>query len=93
MTELTFDDYMLFSKGIVFFASLINDACNLQNEDIEPHLYVAARQFLRDHQAKIGRIKSVAMTYYRLHHGGNKKLANDFGDYVVERFRIGVYFR
>jgi hypothetical protein len=93
ISSLNFDDYMLFSKAMVFFATMINDACNLQNEEIEPHLYVAARQSLRDHQAKIGRIKSVAVTYYRVHHGSNNKLANDFGDYVVERFRSGTYFR
>jgi len=83
---------MLFSKAMVFFATRINDACDLQNEDIEPYLYVAARQSLRDHQSKLGRIKSVAVTYYRVHHGGNRKLANSFGNYVVERFRGGAYF-
>jgi hypothetical protein len=92
ISELTFDDYMLFSKGIVFFASLINDACDLHNEDIEPHFFVVAQRHLRDHQAKPERIKGVAMRYFRFNHGGNRELANDFGEYVVEKFQNGAYF-
>jgi hypothetical protein len=91
--SLQFDDYMLFSKGIVFFATEINDACDLQNEDIESALFSAHRKVLRNHTMKFTRIRKLAVAYFTFFHGPNKERRSEFADYVVERFQNGRYFK
>jgi hypothetical protein len=89
---LQFDDYMFLSRACVFYAVDINDACDLQSEDIEPQLYVAMKKLLRNHTMPIRRIRNIARAYYTSNHGSNQKRRDDFGDYVVERFQAGKYF-
>jgi hypothetical protein len=89
---LQFDDYMLLSRACVFYAAVINDACDLRNEDIEPQLYSATKKLLRNHTMPIGRIRNTARAYFTLHHGSNRVRRDEFGEYVVERFKAGKYF-
>lgn len=92
-SALSFDDYMLFSRGMVVFAPIINDACDLQNQDIETKLMIDRHALLRNHSLKNARIKNVARAYYTLHHGVHKARKEEFADYVVQRFCEGHYFK
>lgn len=91
ITKLGFDDYMLFSRALVMLTPVINDACDLQNDEIEPAMIDSARFFLRNHVLKVGRIKNIASAYFKQHHGNNKLRRKEFSDYVVQRFTEGHY--
>lgn len=90
-TALCFDDYMLFSRGMVVFAPVINDACDLRNHEIERGLLTERRAFLRNHVLKKNRIRNIASAHYTYHHGVNEARRNEFADYVVQRFCEGHY--
>jgi hypothetical protein len=92
-SALQFDDYMLLSRACVGYAAVINDACDLQNEDIEARLYSTTKSLLRNHTMPIGRIRNIARAYFTRHHGSNRARRDEFGEYVVEAFKAGKYFK
>jgi hypothetical protein len=93
--QLSFDDFLLFSRTMACFAHLISDACDLQHSEIE-HIFAARTQnFLRQKNSKKARVCMKASGYYAWNHGHGRdqtlKLA--FADHVWQKFHNGDYFR
>ena len=90
-SALSFDDHMLFSRALVMLTPVINDACDLQNEEIERLMIPARKRQLRDRQMPKARIRRIGSAFFTLYHGVNAARRNEFADYVLQRFTEGHY--
>jgi hypothetical protein len=92
-SDINFDDALLFCRSMMCFSHVVNDACNLTKEDIEPIFASKFRHILPNPTRKETRVKESAGSYFNWHHGGDKVLRKEFASFVAEKFRKGDYFK
>jgi hypothetical protein len=91
--DINFDDSLLFCRSMICFSHVVNDACDLTKEDIEPVFASRFRHILPNPTRKENRIRASAGSYFNWHHGGDKALRKEFASFIAEKFRNGDYFK
>jgi hypothetical protein len=91
--NISFDDFMLFSRMMIPFSYLISDACRLTAQDIERHFATVHLDKLNNPTCKANRIRLNAKAFFVWFHGGDRKLQEEFVSHVLEKFQNGDYFK